>query len=212
MAGGAVAVADGHNAALLRVLDILGQLALDDLVKALALPAGQHLEQGRAVLGGQGQWIALTGGEVVDLVDDPLGGELGEHGGAAGLIGLVADDQLAVLNEHGHVAQDVGEHIGLLQDRRLKRVGLDGLGGELGTLSAQAGLDVVLHLLELGNATAHMSLHHDKLPLFQLFRFQQLYYNQGPSMRVLAGVWVTPRCSRQRRPSGPSRASCRQHT
>ena len=159
MAGAAIPVAYGHNAAFFCVLGVLGQSVFYNGVKALALPAGQDAKQFFPVFRSEVQRVALAGRELVDFFHDPLRVELREYWRTAGTVRLVADDQFPVLDENCLVSQNMGEHISLLEHGGFKSIGFNGLRSQTRTLRADAGFQVVLHLFQLCYSLAHISLH-----------------------------------------------------
>ena len=134
-------IAAGGHHDVIQPLDLRRHLLLPVLKAGLPHPVGQVAAQVGDLLLTEGLvFVKGTGGQGVQLVQQPLAAELGVDGAAAGLGCEVAREQLTVIDADVHVGQDVAQGLGPAHFRGLTLRLHIGLGHIAQALGADGGI------------------------------------------------------------------------
>ena len=138
------------DAALQQSLLFIGKEAVAAILHRLTAPEGGEGVDDLLVSHAHRKTGAGAVGQLVDLLLDPAHRVFGKERRRPHLTGLVADDELVVLDPDGALLEVVGQRQGAAHRQRPGQMGLIGLGVVTGALGADRRLDDVDQALLVG--------------------------------------------------------------
>ena len=156
MARIAVPSTDGENPAFFSMFNIIRQFLFGKMVETLIFPFGQIFFHQFPVLCRYPHGVTGTGFEIINFPKNPFRCVFREKRGASWCFSLIANDEFPVLNENRHPAQDIIEHMRLLQDRWFRCIEFDGFCRQFGPFCRKSGDFIIQHLFQPGNARCHL--------------------------------------------------------
>ena len=129
--------AHGDHAVGDGLLGLAGDQAVHHRVEGGLLPLAEAVLQDALGLVGHADGVGRAVSEVVDVGQNPAGPELGADDRGPRLRGRMPDEQLALVDEQGHLLEDLLQRVGPLEHGRLGGVLLVGLRHQQGPLGKE---------------------------------------------------------------------------